>query len=247
MMDLNIPSLEDATEWIAQMKVPSWDAWFMGQVFFTLLRSPDQQTKQGAVLVDWKTKTYCTGYNGHPRGSKGLPTMREHSALTRLKDLRTNNVYRLGEMVPPDAPVAVEDEFGGRHSWVALNENERKKYIQQQPDKYKFMCHCETNALLQAMPASEHAVLYVTMPSCDMCAAYVLNHPTVKVKRIVYYEDRLYQDFLYQTRPDVIREKYDVEKNGEPFDVLIKAAQYCKLRNMLGQEMSKQVSLSYRN
>ena len=73
---------EQPVQWVAGLARPSWDAFFMMQVFSYLLRSPDQQTKQGAVIVDWPTKTILgAGYNGHPRGVEGLPTMRAGSAL----------------------------------------------------------------------------------------------------------------------------------------------------------------------
>ncbi len=260
--DLPIPAPDDAIEWVFDMPKPTWDQWFMAKVFLSLTRSNDQQTKQGAIIVDWPSKTYVTGYNGTPRGTEGLPTLREHSAKIRFTG-SDGKLYRRGEMVPKDVvPVLRRDEterlamidvvstadvkYDHATDTALILPHARHRFVQTQPDKYKYMCHCETNAILQLARPSEHAVIYVPMPSCDMCAGYVLNHPFMKVKRIVYYEERDYDNKLYAARPDVSVEKYDVEKNGEPEDLLIRAAQYLKLRRLQGQAMSKGVTLTYR-
>ena len=61
--------------WIETLGIPSWDAYFMSMVFLAAMRSPDQETKQGCVIVDWKSKvTLGTGYNGHPRNSQSVFT-----------------------------------------------------------------------------------------------------------------------------------------------------------------------------
>lgn len=63
-------------EWVASLERPEWDDWFMSLVFVAARRSPDRETKVGAVLVDWPTKRFSVGYNGHPRGTEGLPDSR---------------------------------------------------------------------------------------------------------------------------------------------------------------------------
>lgn len=58
---------------------PSWDAWFMKQVYLTAEKSKDPSTKIGAVLVRDK-HIISTGYNGFPigvRDKKGRYAKRE--------------------------------------------------------------------------------------------------------------------------------------------------------------------------
>jgi deoxycytidylate deaminase len=58
-------------EWIETLGQPDWDAYFIAMTFLVAMRSPDQETKQGCVVVDWPTKDIIgTGYNGHPRNSQ---------------------------------------------------------------------------------------------------------------------------------------------------------------------------------
>lgn len=69
---------ENPAQWIEDLGQPDWDAYFMSMVFMAAMRSPDQETKVGCVIVDWPTKDIIgTGYNGHPRNATaGLPTKR---------------------------------------------------------------------------------------------------------------------------------------------------------------------------
>lgn len=62
--------------------------------------------------------------------------------------------------------------------------------IQGLPDKYPFMMHAERNALLHCRAESEHAVVYVPFPPCEVCLGMLAAHPWVKVRRIVYLADR---------------------------------------------------------
>jgi deoxycytidylate deaminase len=60
----------DPAKWIAEYQRPTWDEYFMSQVFSVAMRSPDQETKVGSKIVDWQTKSQMGGgYNGHPSGS----------------------------------------------------------------------------------------------------------------------------------------------------------------------------------
>jgi len=117
------------------MTVPSWHTWFMAMTFLYAMRSPDRQTKQGCVIVDWPSKIPIGfGYNGHPRGAVGLPVDR--------------------------------------------------------PDKYPYMVHADSNAAVNCMGRSEHAVVYLPMPPCERCLGLLVNMPFVQVRQIIYYEDR---------------------------------------------------------
>lgn len=60
-----------------QMTKPSWDEYFMGQAAYVLRRSPDKNTKHGAVIVDEDNIPMGQGYNGFPRGGQEeYPTTR---------------------------------------------------------------------------------------------------------------------------------------------------------------------------
>ena len=92
---------------------------------------------------------------------------------------------------------------------------------------------------------SNNAVLYIPMPSCEACGALVLNHPTVKINRIVYYEDRNLRNHIYACRPNVIHEKWNPE-SMDPADLLERAATYIRLRKAEGEALSAQSTRTYR-
>jgi len=67
----------DPKVWIESLPKPPWKDWFMGMAVYYAMRSPDRQTKQGCVIVDWTTKIPIgLGYNGHPSGCGDLPVDR---------------------------------------------------------------------------------------------------------------------------------------------------------------------------
>lgn len=57
---------------------PNWDVLFMSLAFLIAQRSPDAETKHGAVLVDGQKRIIGLGFNGFPRGAKDfeLPNTR---------------------------------------------------------------------------------------------------------------------------------------------------------------------------
>jgi len=66
------------------VSLPSWDEQFMGHALLAARRSPDSQTKVGAVLVEPVGKTILTtGYNGYVRGARdyALPNVRPDKYL----------------------------------------------------------------------------------------------------------------------------------------------------------------------
>lgn len=61
------------------MRRPEWDDYLMGLALAASQRSPDEQTKHGAVIVDGRRRILATGYNGWPHsllGDHTLPTVR---------------------------------------------------------------------------------------------------------------------------------------------------------------------------
>jgi dCMP deaminase len=57
---------------------PDWDAFHMASAFLTSFRSPDSESKVGAVIVNSKNREIGRGYNGFPSqvDEKGLDTYR---------------------------------------------------------------------------------------------------------------------------------------------------------------------------
>jgi dCMP deaminase len=52
------------------MDRPDWDTVFIAMAFLVAMRSPDAETKHGAVVVDRKRRVLGTGFNGFPRGAR---------------------------------------------------------------------------------------------------------------------------------------------------------------------------------
>ncbi len=91
---------------------PSWDSFFLALAFLVAQRSPDAETKHGAVVVDRTHRVLGLGFNGFPRGARDekLPRNRPskypyiiHAELNALINARTINepaqctIYVTGE------------------------------------------------------------------------------------------------------------------------------------------------------
>ncbi len=57
-------------EAVAQLKPPEWDDYYMGSVFYHLLRSPDPATKHCALLTEKDHSPISWGYNGPARNMR---------------------------------------------------------------------------------------------------------------------------------------------------------------------------------
>jgi|TARA_Y100000310_G_scaffold207268_2_gene207751 dCMP deaminase len=57
---------------------PPWDQYFMGLAHYASIRSHDEQTKVGCVIVNNENHVLSMGYNGFPKGvdDSDLPTKR---------------------------------------------------------------------------------------------------------------------------------------------------------------------------
>lgn len=51
---------------------PNWDSYFMSLCCVSAMRSPDTNTKHGALLVDSFNRILGIGYNGFPRGGGNI-------------------------------------------------------------------------------------------------------------------------------------------------------------------------------
>jgi dCMP deaminase len=220
-MDFLEERLDGATpeRWIHDLERPAWDQYFMGMVFLAAMRSHDQQTKQGCVIVDWDTRTVLgTGYNGHPRGTvepQLAGTPREYIAAAEpLPTLRAGGIK-------PDGT------------------------LQRKPDKYACMVHADTNAVVNAAAGrSDNAVMYLPMPPCETCLGILANMPFVKIRRIVYLEDRDLPNtrWLLEYLPHIRLEKYT---GPNPAEVLLNAAAYVQLRLTQSQALSAKSATTY--
>ena len=204
--------------WIESLDRPTWDAYFMAMVFLVATRSPDQETKQGCVIVDWNSKlVLSTGYNGHPRGS-----------VLYLQDEAGNTHYPSGN--------AASGLLGN----VQIHELPTKR-----PGKYACMVHADTNAAVNCNGRrSDNAVVYLPMPPCEMCLGVLANMSDVKVRRIVYLEHRDFPNTfqLLKHLPHITFEKY---QGPHPAEVLEIAATYSRLRTQSGVELSKNSATTY--
>lgn len=91
---------------------PDWDTLFIAMAYLAAMRSPDEETKHGAIVVDKKHRVLGTGFNGFPRGcvDENLPTLRpgkypfvihaEVNALINSREIvspETCTIYVTGE------------------------------------------------------------------------------------------------------------------------------------------------------
>jgi len=107
----------DPKQWIANLPKPSWDEFFLGLAMFYAIRSPDQETKQGCVIVDWDTKTQIgAGFNGHPAGHS--PTV--GWGVVAAVDLPTKRPEKYFCMVHADANAAISARGTSQNAVVYL-------------------------------------------------------------------------------------------------------------------------------
>jgi len=240
------------TVFVADMEKPEWDTFFMGLAYYYCTRSPDQQTKTGCVIVDWPSKLVIgLGYNGHPRGMNGLPTMREGSVLgdeiVQVQDWdnkgnRLMRQFHKGEVVPSEI----------RHS---VNPS----LLQQSPSKYESMIHADINAIVNCISTSTFAVGYLPFEPCENCFLAWLSKSNVQFKRIVILTSRPMHNFkrLIDKKPEITIEMMlpkilSDRKNGvstpsnDPSKALLQAAQYCNLMIGKSSELSKDSASIYR-
>lgn len=59
------------------MKKLNWDEYFLSVAKISALRSKDENTKVGAVIINDKNRIIATGYNGMPLGNDDFPWDRE--------------------------------------------------------------------------------------------------------------------------------------------------------------------------
>lgn len=91
---------------------PPWEQYFMGLAHYSSIRSHDEQTKVGCVIVNEDNHVLSMGYNGFPKGVKDdlLPTKR-----------------------PDKYPFMVHAEENAVSNLVAISSNDLKIYLTHYP------------------------------------------------------------------------------------------------------------------
>lgn len=124
----------------------SWHEYFFNLSYLVSERSPDAQTKHGAVIVDKNNRIISTGYNGFPYGGPDniLPNLRpakypyiihaEMNALLSARcDVRDFSVYITGtpckNCLLHLIGAGIRDIFAGEKSYVEDEESKIVKRI----------------------------------------------------------------------------------------------------------------------
>lgn len=76
----------------------SWDQYFMGMVHLTAMRSPDQSTKIGAVIVGEDRTVLSCGYNGPVRGLRESSNLEELDKYDISEHAERNAIYNAGRL-----------------------------------------------------------------------------------------------------------------------------------------------------
>ena len=89
----NQASLEQTLLEFEAFKAPaqrlSWNSYFFKLCYLVSERSPDAQTKHGAVIVDKENRIISTGYNGFPAGGPD-------ALIASRCDVRDSSIYVTG-------------------------------------------------------------------------------------------------------------------------------------------------------
>ena len=82
------------------MKQLDWDEYFMSMAYFVAMKSKDQSTHVGAVIVGPDNEIRSTGYNSFPRGMKDdLPERHERpEKYFWFEHAERNAIYNLARM-----------------------------------------------------------------------------------------------------------------------------------------------------
>jgi dCMP deaminase len=113
------------------------------------------------------------------------------------------------------------------------------------PDKYPVMVHADCNAIVNCRGTSNNAVVYLSMPPCEVCFGLLANMPFVKVNRIVFLEPRGFPNTFNLSRylPHIALEQY---AGPHPSELLHRAAEYATLRTDCSRELTSGSVNSYR-
>jgi dCMP deaminase len=167
---------------------PSWDDYFLKLCEDAALRSVDEDTKVGCVIVNQRRRIVSTGYNSFPAGV-------DDSFWPRRKG-QTARVPKVGHprfslvLGPP----RFEKTEGppGTNAFAAVQQatlffgtlTDDDSY---EVDKYMAMTHAELNAVVAAGRDLSGCTLYSVLHPCHECAKAVI---TSGIKRVVYRQTR---------------------------------------------------------
>ena len=135
------------------------------------MRSIDENTKMGCVIVDDRNRIVSTGYNGFPAGINDDNWPKERSErhyIVKCKDHIT-----ILDRIPEDYNdngVCVRFEKIGEVT------------------KYDVMTHAELNAIIAAARPLQGCKLYCLAYPCNECAKAIV---TAGIKEVIYSESRV--------------------------------------------------------
>jgi len=167
-------------KWIAGLEEPNWDTYFLATMSAANVRSPDQQSKQSCMIVDWDIKiSLGTGYNGHPCGAT-------HVGLAAIDRLPT---VRAGTMLPNGTVQGKPDKY------AAMIHSELNAAIQAASRG-----PCNNAVMYQTMNPCEGCLQVIRN----------LRLARINVRRVVYLEHRDFPnaDWLQRFMPDLRVEQY---------------------------------------
>ena len=156
----------------------SWDEYFINICKVVSLRSIDENTKMGCVIVSPNNRIVSTGYNGFPAGINDNNWPKERLEKHYIvKNNNTNEIMILDSI--PEGYETPEDR-------VRLGENKLTTFEEiGEVTKYDVMAHAELNAIIAAARPLQGCKLYCLAYPCNECAKAVI---TSGIHEVIYSE-----------------------------------------------------------
>jgi dCMP deaminase len=153
------------------MTRPAWDAYFLKMCETIALRSIDEDTQVGAVIVNHDHRVVSTGYNAFPAGVDDHFWPKHRGEIVKIPHVNVGR-YRNGF---------------GPNSTPHLDVDYKTPGLFYDCDKYWAMCHAEENAIVAAGQDLHGCTLYSLLFPCHQCAKLAI---TAGIKRVVYLATR---------------------------------------------------------
>jgi|MudIll2142460700_1097286.scaffolds.fasta_scaffold00145_8 deoxycytidylate deaminase len=155
-----------------------WDDYFLIICDAVALRSIDQETHVGCVIVNAQRRVVSTGYNAFPAGVNDRFWPHDRQTTVQIPHVGVQRRVFSANTCPPLA--AGERALEQGTHWQA----EGKYY---DVDKYAAMTHAEMNAIVAAGQDLHGCTLYSQLFPCRECAKAII---TAGIRRVVYRQTR---------------------------------------------------------
>lgn len=163
--ELNFLKKKDIKKEVEEIRV-DWDTYFLGICEAVSLRSLDENTKVGCVVVDWNKRIISTGYNSFPAGVNDDAWPRDRKERQKiLKHKSEGSVIFIKNYDPTD-------------EYMVTNFN-----IIGEVDKYDIIAHAEENAIASHKGSLKNCTMYCTYLPCNICARLII---TAGIKKVIY-------------------------------------------------------------